>query len=120
VLSALPEDLRATLVANGRERTFTAGEPIVAEGDEGDMLFLLLEGSVRVERGGRAVTTLGQGEFFGEVSVLDGGPRSADVFADSDVRCLTVSREALHRILLADPETAWRMLGAVAGRLREP
>jgi flavin reductase (DIM6/NTAB) family NADH-FMN oxidoreductase RutF len=120
VLSSLPEDLRATLVANAQERTFAAGAPIVAEGDEGDMLFLLLEGSVRVERGGRLVTTLNEGDFFGEVSVLDGGPRSADVIAGSDVRCLTVSREALHRALVEDPETAWRMLVAVASRLREP
>jgi flavin reductase (DIM6/NTAB) family NADH-FMN oxidoreductase RutF len=120
VLSSLPEDLRAMLVANAEERAFAAGSPIVAQGDEGDMLFLLLEGSVRIERGGRAITMLGAGDFFGEVSVLDGGPRSADVIAQTAVRCLTVSREALHRTLLADPETAWRMLAAVAGRLREP
>jgi CRP-like cAMP-binding protein len=42
------------------------------------------------------------------------------VIAGSDVRCLTVSREALHRALVEDPETAWRMLVAVASRLREP
>jgi CRP-like cAMP-binding protein len=120
VLSSLPEDLRRRLLAAGEERTYAAGEPIVGQGEEGDLLFLLLEGRVRVERAGRPVAALGTGDFFGEVSVLDGGRRSADVVAETDVRCLTVSRETLHRTLVDDPETAWRMLQAVASRLREP
>jgi flavin reductase (DIM6/NTAB) family NADH-FMN oxidoreductase RutF len=120
VLSSLPLELRERLLEGGEERSFAANEPILGIGDEGDVMFLLLQGRVRVERSGHVLATLGEGEFFGEVSVLDGGPRTANVVAETHVRCLGVTREALHRTLLEDPETAWRMLGAVAGRLREP
>jgi len=120
ILSSLPEDLRDRVLAAGEERSYAAGAAIVGEGEEGDVLFLLLEGTVRVERSGRPITTLAAGAFFGEVSVLDGGPRTADVVAGTDVRCVTVSREVLHRTLAEDPETAWRMLQALASRLREP
>jgi flavin reductase (DIM6/NTAB) family NADH-FMN oxidoreductase RutF len=119
VLSSLPIELRERLLEGGEERAFAANEPILGIGDEGDVMFLLLQGRVRVERAGHVLATLGEGEFFGEVSVLDGGPRTADVVAETDVRCLSVSRETLHRTLMEDPETAWKMLGAVAGRLRE-
>jgi len=120
VLSSRPDEVRDQLLAAATEAAVGIGEPIVGAGDEGDVLFLILEGSVRVERGGRVVATLGEGDFFGEVSVLDGGPRTADVIADTDARCLVVSREVLHRTLAEDPETAWRMLQAVASRLRGP
>jgi flavin reductase (DIM6/NTAB) family NADH-FMN oxidoreductase RutF len=120
VFSGLSPELQQALLARGEQHTFDADQPVVGEGESGDLLFLILEGTVRVERGGRTIATLHVGDFFGEVSVLAGGPRTADVVAETPVRCLTVSREVLKETLAADPDVAWAMLEAVAGRLREP
>ncbi len=119
VFSGLSPDLQQAVLARGEERRFGAGEPVVGEGESGDILFLLLEGTVRVERAGRPIATLHQGDFFGEVSVLSGGPRMADVIAETPVRTLTVSRQTLRETLAADPDVAWAMLETVAARLRE-
>jgi flavin reductase (DIM6/NTAB) family NADH-FMN oxidoreductase RutF len=120
VFAGLSPELQQALLARGDVRSFAEGEPVVGEGESGDMLFLLLEGTVRVERAAREIATLHEGDFFGEVSVLAGGPRTADVIAETAVRCLTVSRETLRETLAADPDVAWAMLETVASRLREP
>ena len=75
---------------------------------------------LEVERGGRPLAMLGTGDFFGEVSVLDGGPRTADVVAATDVRCLVVGGDTVRETLIAQPEAAWEMLRVIAHRLREP
>jgi CRP-like cAMP-binding protein len=120
VFSGLSPELQQAVLARGEVKTFTAGQPVLGEGESGDVLFLLLEGAVRVERTGRTIATLQEGDFFGEVSVLAGGPRTADVIAESPVRTLTVSRQTLRETLAADPDVAWAMLETVASRLREP
>ena len=82
VFSTLSPELLEPILASGEERSFGEGEAIVRQGEPGDDLYVILEGRVRVERGGRPVESLGEGEFFGEVAVLDGRPRSADVVAE--------------------------------------
>jgi flavin reductase (DIM6/NTAB) family NADH-FMN oxidoreductase RutF len=119
VFSSLPPEVLGPILASGQERRFAAGDTIIREGDPGDELFVILDGEVRIERGGRPLHTFSTGEFFGELSVLDGRARSASAVAVTDVRCLTVSREALRRALEAEPESAWAMLQILAGRLRE-
>jgi len=119
VLSTLPREIVDAIMKAGEERTFGAGERVVREGDPGDELFVILEGEARVERGGNVVATFGPGEFFGEVAVLDGRPRSADVVAVTTLRCLTISRDMLRRALEDEPRAAWAMLQILAGRLRE-
>jgi flavin reductase (DIM6/NTAB) family NADH-FMN oxidoreductase RutF len=118
VFSTLDPELLGPILASGEERPFRAGETIVRQGDPGDDLYVVLEGRVRVERGGRAVESLGEGEFFGEVAVLDRRPRSADVVAETDVRTLRLSREVVRDALQREPRAAWAMLQVLAGRLR--
>ncbi len=118
VFSSLPPALLEPILASGAERRYERGEAIVREGEAGDELFVILEGKVRVERGSRVVEVLEEGDFFGEVAVLDGGLRSADVIADDSVRCLTVSRDVLRRVLESEPRAAWAMLEVLARRLR--
>ena len=118
VFSTLAPELMAPILASGQERAFAAGETIVREGEPGDLLYVILEGEVRIERGGRRLETLGAGEFFGEVSVLDGRPRSADVVADTAVRSAVLSREVVREALAREPRAAWAMLQVLAGRLR--
>ena len=118
VFSTLSPELLEPILASGVERAFQAGETIVRQGEPGDDLFVILDGRVRVERGGRVVESLGQGEFFGEVAVLDGRARSADVVADTAVRALRLSREVVRDALEREPRAAWAMLQVLAARLR--
>ena len=119
LFSSLAPDLLQPILASGIERTYAAGEIIVREGDPGDELYVILQGTVRVERAGRVLKTFGQGEFFGEVAVLDGRPRSADVVAETDVTCLSLPRDLLRDALAGDPRAAWAMLETLAARLRD-
>jgi CRP-like cAMP-binding protein len=64
------------------------------------------------------VESLDRGEFFGEVAVLDGRPRSADVVAETPVRTLKLSRKVVRDALEHEPRAAWAMLQVLAGRLR--
>jgi flavin reductase (DIM6/NTAB) family NADH-FMN oxidoreductase RutF len=118
LFSSLSPPHREAILASGRERMYAEGETIVRQGEAGDELFVILEGAVRVERGGRVLQHLDDGDFFGEVAVLDGRPRSADVVAESSVRCLTISRDVLRDLLRREPSMAWQMLEVLAQRLR--
>ena len=112
-----PELLRPILAA-GEERNFADGEAIVSSGEPGEELFFVLEGAARVERDGRVLRRVAAGELFGELAVLDGRERSADVIAVGPVRCLAVHRDALREALELEPRAAWEMLRILAGRFR--
>ncbi len=118
VFSALPAELLGPIVDAGEERAFADGETIVRTGEPGDELFVVLEGSVRVERDGREITRIESGSFFGEISVLDGGARSADVVAAGPVTCLAIPRDVIRDALASSPSAAWAMLEILANRLR--
>lgn len=106
LFSGLEEKEIQRLVELSHLRRFQLGEIIVAQGSAGDSLFLLCEGSLQVSaegEKGRAITlaTLDQpGAFFGEVSLVDHGPRSATVRAASEAAVLRVSLEALERFYM--------------------
>jgi flavin reductase (DIM6/NTAB) family NADH-FMN oxidoreductase RutF len=119
VFSALPPELLARILASGAECSYADGDAIVHAGDPGSQLYVVLEGGVRVERGGRVVRTLSEGDLFGEVAVLDGGTRTANVVAAGATRCLAVPRDVVRLALEAEPQAAWELLGVLARRLRE-
>jgi CRP/FNR family transcriptional regulator, cyclic AMP receptor protein len=109
--------LRSVLKLMG-EYEYEEGQTILKEARQGEVLFLLLEGSARVVRGGRTVARLSPGDFFGEIAVLDRRPRTASVIATSPVRCMTLHRDDLREVLAKEPEIAWSLLEGLAGRLR--
>jgi flavin reductase (DIM6/NTAB) family NADH-FMN oxidoreductase RutF len=119
VFGALPPEQLERLVAAGTERTYEDGETIVRTGEPGNELYVVLEGQVRIERAGRTLATFGAGDVVGEVAVLDGRPRSADIVAAGPVRCLAVPREVLRAAIEAEPQVAWELLGVMASRLRD-
>lgn len=122
-----PEPLRA-LAAASRVGVFPEHDEIIAEGDElleeEDGLYLIVDGTVEVRRGstdgtdGRLLATLGPGDFFGEMALLDGHPRSASVFARSETQCLMLSRWDFHRHVRSNPDVALKMLAVLSQRLR--
>lgn len=94
---------------------------VVKQGDPGDAMFLILDGEVRVRLmiGGREtlLTTLGAGEFFGEISLFDDGPRSADIVANRDSVLLRIGIETFRRLAKEHPELATPMLLAIGRTL---
>jgi len=119
VSSLFPDDVLARLTAGSSERTYGPGDTVVRAGEPGEHLFVILEGEVRVERGGRTRRALGPGDFFGATAVLTGGPRTADVIATGPVRCLAVPRDLLRQTVEAEPELGWELLEVLGGRLRD-
>jgi CRP/FNR family transcriptional regulator, cyclic AMP receptor protein len=105
---------RASMVA-----VFRAGESIIKQGSAGSELFMILDGRVKVIRGGRTVARLRCGDVFGEVSLLDPGTRTADVLAETPTRCLYLSGDEFRAVLEADPVIATRILQEAGRLLRE-
>ena len=116
-----PEDLQR-VAAVAQERDFTAGTPLVTEGDVGNELFVILEGRVRVERvepdgSIRQIRTYDQGDHVGELAVLLERARVATVVADAEVRTLVIDGDGLRSILRERPEAAMAMLQTLAERI---
>ena len=94
------------------------GTTLTTEGDERDDVFVIIEGVARVERGGKTVARLTDGDFFGELAVFDPGPRTATVVADSPMFVLVLRAAQLEQVVRTNPEVALTMLRALARRLR--
>ena len=101
------------------ERTFAEGETAVEEGRGGAGFWLIRDGEASVSVAGEIVRTLGPDDYFGEIALLDDGPRSATVTAASDMRCLGMASWEFRPFVLDHPEMALQMLETLAGRLRE-
>jgi CRP-like cAMP-binding protein len=101
-----------------KEYRYEPGATIVHEGAKGDELFLVLEGGAVVSRSGKTLTRLTAGDFFGEMAVIDGRPRTATVVADGPVDCLVLKQKDFKALLEGDPLLAWNLLGSLAARLR--
>ena len=118
ILGALPLAMREKLLSAGEEHVFEAGETVIRQGEGGGDAFVILGGFARVVRDRKDVARLGAGQFFGEVAMLDGRPRTADVVAETGLRCIALSRETVKRALRSEPDLAWRVLEVLAGRIR--
>ena len=101
-----------------REIPHAAGTVIAREGEPGVGLFILLDGTAEVSIGGRKKATLGPGEFFGEIALLDGGPRTATVTAKTDVHLLGLTEWVFRGLMSEHPTIALKTLQQMAGRLR--
>lgn len=95
-----------------------AGTVIAREGEPGIGLFVIHDGTAEVTIGGSKKATLGPGEFFGEIALLDGGPRTATVTAASDVELLGLTEWVFRGLLQEHPQIAVKTLQSMASRLR--
>jgi CRP/FNR family transcriptional regulator, cyclic AMP receptor protein len=100
------------------EVEFPAERVIARQGEIGTGFFLVVDGAVRVVRDGDEVAVLGPGEFFGELSVLDGLPRIAQVVAVEPTHCLALASWDFEQVLLENPPLALAILRGLASRLR--
>jgi CRP-like cAMP-binding protein len=99
--------------------TAPAGTVLCEEGTIGREFFFIVEGHASVKRNGRKVALLGPGDYFGELALLDRGPRSATVVADTDMVLLNMSQREFYGLLEDVPPLGRKLLAAMAARLRD-
>jgi small-conductance mechanosensitive channel/CRP-like cAMP-binding protein len=118
IFATLPADERAHLAAAVRESLYAAGESIVREGDAGTSMFVVARGEmvVTIDPAAREVARLGPGDFFGEMSLLTGAPRTASVTAVTDAEVLEITADAFRQFVLANPTAVEGIGRAVADR----
>jgi CRP/FNR family transcriptional regulator, cyclic AMP receptor protein len=110
------------------EETYRLGDVVFREGDIGDKLYLILDGKIRISRevagmGEEALAVLGAGQAFGEMSLIDDFPRSADARVHERCRLLVLTKSALEDLLFLDKDLAyeilWNFVRILSSRLRE-
>jgi CRP-like cAMP-binding protein len=107
------------LASASREVTHGAGHTVAAEGLGGLAFHLLLEGSASVTKNGKELRTLGPGDYFGEISMIDGKPRSATVTATAPIKVLAIPHQDFEAVIDKDPDFARALLRTLCARLRE-
>lgn len=95
------------------------GRTIVRAGDDGDALFVILTGSAEVERDGQIVATLADGDYFGELALLDPAPRAATVIATSDTELAALGVRMFRVLLREVPGIGAKLLADLAVRVRD-
>ena len=97
---------------------FKAGKVLCEQGRSGGEFFIVLSGEAEVQRDGKVVDTIGEGDHFGEIALLDNGPRTATVTAKTPMRCLVLAPRQFQDVLHQNAEIAVHMLHDVTRRLR--
>ena len=95
------------------------GKAVATEGRSGLAFHLIIEGSATVSKDGRELRTLGPGDYFGEISMIDGRPRSATVTAQEPLKAMAIPHQDFEAVIDEDPEFARRLLKTLCARLRE-
>jgi CRP-like cAMP-binding protein len=118
LFQGLPRRHLRRIAALGRLKRFVPESLIARAGTPGDAFFVILDGSVRVVPANGRPTTLKRGDFFGEMALLDGAPRSADVTAAEETLTIVIGRAAFAKLLRREPQIPLALLRTVAARLR--
>jgi CRP/FNR family cyclic AMP-dependent transcriptional regulator len=101
-----------------KERSFREGSTVVAEGETGAGFFVIAEGNATVSIGGDVRATLGPGDHFGEIALIDDGVRSASITAATDLRCYGLTPWEFRPFIEEHPQVAWVLLRTLAKRIR--
>ncbi len=118
LLAGVDEAGLARIAERVVEVEFAADHVIARQGEVGTGFFLIASGQVRVVRDGQTLARMGPGDFFGELSVLDGRPRIAQVIADGPTVCLALASWDFEAVVKDEPTVALAILRGLAGRLR--
>lgn len=100
------------------ETEYEAGEPICSLGDYGEALYGIIEGSVRIHREGKTIAMLGEGDYFGEMAIIDSGPRSADCTATAPTVVLELHRDQVFSLCFRNMDVLRSMMQVMGDRLR--
>jgi CRP/FNR family transcriptional regulator, cyclic AMP receptor protein len=101
-----------------KERSFASGEVIAEEGKHGIGFFIIESGTATISIHGDRVATFGPGQYFGEIALIDDGPRTATVTAESDLNCYVLIAWDFRPLVKSDATLAWGLLEGLARMLR--
>ncbi len=108
-----------TLANSAHDRTFPAGAVLTEQDETGATFGVIMEGQAAVSVHGQTARTLGPGDYFGEMALIDHSYRSATITAETDLRCLLFTAWVFRPFALEHPETAWALLEMMVQRVRE-
>ena len=106
------------LARSFKERTFDAGSTVAGEGKTGAGFFVIESGEAAVSVRGSERGSLGPGDYFGEIALIDDGARSATITAVSDLRCYGLTSWEFRPLVESNASIAWKLLETMAKRLR--
>ena len=119
LFSTLEEEDMEELARQLHERRFPEGGEVTTEGSTGAGFFVIAAGNAEVLVGGEHRATLGPGDYFGEVALIDDGVRSASIVAATDLLCYGLTPWEFRPFVEEHPKVAWALLQALARRIRE-
>jgi CRP-like cAMP-binding protein len=101
------------------EIDFKPGRELIREGASGKEFFVIVDGTVDIERGGKKIDELGPGDWFGEAALLTDKPRNATVTTTSDVQAVVLTKQRFRQVLSQHPLISFKVMQSVADRLPE-
>ena len=119
LFSTMPPDTIAWVAEAADETSTLSGQTIFEKGSEGDSMYVIADGSVRIHDGDKTLASLPQGAFFGELSILDGETRSATATAETDCLLLVIRQDSFRRILSKQFDVTENLLKILVRRIRE-
>ncbi len=120
LFSELEQRELETIAHSMKERTFGAGQTVAEEGSGGAGFFVIADGRAKVSVGGDERATLGPGDYFGEIALIDDqARRTATITAETDLTCYGLTSWSFRPLVESNAEIAWKLLQVMARRLRE-
>jgi CRP-like cAMP-binding protein len=118
LFASLPSEALEAIGKIAEERDITAGTALTHEGRHEGYFFVIVSGTVRIERDGQTINTLRDGDFLGEIALLDGGPRTATAIAESECQLLVMTYPRFQQLLDTAPQVRVAIFEEVGRRLR--
>lgn len=119
LFSMLPKKELNRLAREAHDRTFPAGTVLTDEQEVGVTFGVIVAGRAAVSVRGRPVRTLGPGDYFGEMALIDRSYRSATITAETELRCLMFVAWVFRPFAMEHPESAWALLEMMVQRVRD-
>jgi len=119
IFAKTSESSLKTMLKSAIEKSVDAGKKLVTKGERGTGFYLIIEGAADVIADGVKLASFGEGDFFGELAVIDGAPRTADVVATEKTTCVVVSQWAMRSLISSHSEIALSILEELVERLRK-
>ncbi len=118
LFSELDDRELSQIASSMRERRFKEGDTVTQEGSGGAGFFIVEEGEAEVSVGGEAKTSIGPGDYFGEIALLNDSPRTATLTARTDMVCYGMTPWDFRPLVESNSGIAWKLLTAMSAKLR--